>query len=700
MRRVCLLLLSLLLPVAPRAETSPSPAPVQAQAETPRVQASLLLEAAAVAPGDTVAVLLHQHILPGWHTYWQNPGDSGEPVRLTWLTETGPQEAALQWPVPERIPVGPLVNYGYSGEASLLTRFTLPKTWVAGHPFPVQAEASWLVCEEECIPEAVHFAFTLPTAERTQAASDPRFELARQSLPRSLPWAMQVSRQGKVLLLSLDMPLADSAAVREAYFFAETWGAIQHAERQPLRQDERGLHLRLPLGDLAPSTLPPGVLRIDFIGSKPVTGYQLSSPQKAPPKLPDPIHPAPVDDTPPSLIGALWLALIGGLLLNLMPCVFPVLAMKALHLSQQHGVNTGPRLIGGLTYTAGVLISFAGLGLALLVLKASGAAIGWGFQLQNPVVVGLLALVLFGVGLNFSGVFEAGLRLSTAGHWGQGAKGPVQSFLTGVLAAVVAAPCTAPFMATALGAALVLPNAAALGIFLMLGLGLALPYLLLTAVPALAALLPKPGSWMLRFKQALAFPLYLSAAWLIWVLAQQTGADGVFVLLVGCVALALAAWLWGLPAFRGRAVLTLITLLLALGSLSLLREAPQASVGMSEDETAYSAERLQRLREEGRAVFVNATAAWCITCKVNERMALSGAEFHDTLKQHGIVYLKADWTRRDPAITALLERFDRAGVPLYLYYAPGAAEPVILPQVLTETLVIDTLTTPFVSLKE
>jgi thiol:disulfide interchange protein len=394
-------------------------------------------------------------------------------------------------------------------------------------------------------------------------------------------------------------------------------------------------------------------------------------------------------------------ALIGGLLLNLMPCVFPVLAMKALALVDHAALTPRERVAGGLAYTAGVFVCFLILGAVLLALKAGGAAVGWGFQLQNPALVALLAYVLFIAGLNLSGVFEFGGSFMGVGSSLANRSSIVGSFFTGMLAAVVATPCSAPFMAPAIGVALTQPAAIAMLTFVVLGLGLALPYLLLSFVPAVARALPKPGRWMGTLKQVLAFPMYASAAWMVWVLAQQAGADGVLAVLLGMTAVAFALWLWGLRGGTGLArtlriatvaIVLLASLGVALRVVPQRADAPLAHAG--ELDEPFTAARLDALRAQGKPIFVNLTAAWCITCKVNERLALSGQGFRSALRNGGYTYLKGDWTQQNPEITQVLSSFGRAGVPLYLVFPAHGGQAVVLPQLLTEAAVVQALNGP------
>jgi thiol:disulfide interchange protein DsbD len=399
------------------------------------------------------------------------------------------------------------------------------------------------------------------------------------------------------------------------------------------------------------------------------------------------------------LLLALIFAFLGGLILNLMPCVLPVLAMKAFALSSQAGRDRAEAVRESLAYGIGAILSFMGLGALLLALRAGGQAIGWGFQLQEPIIVASFALLMFGVGLNLSGVFEI------AAFGGGGALtrtgGEVGSFFTGVLAVAVAAPCTAPFMAAALGFALTQSAALSLAIFLALGIGFAAPFVLIGISPLVMRALPKPGAWMVRLKEGLAFAMYGTAAWLVWVLAQQAGANAVAAVLAAMICAGFGAWIWGVSrsyAPRGRgigALVMVIAIVAALSFLALLRTAPASAAGSVNvtgiPSEPYSAARLATLRSANRAVFVNATAAWCITCLVNDEAALARTRVRAAFARNHVAYLVADWTRRDPEITALLAAHSRSGVPLYLYYAPGAAEPKVLPQILTEAEVLAAL---------
>jgi thiol:disulfide interchange protein DsbD len=601
------------------------------------------------------------------------------------------------------------MNFGYEGEAVLLAEVTPPDTLAAAKPVTLQAKLTYLVCERECVPGSAELRLTLPVAQGgTSTGVAPGammlFEAARAALPVPAPWPVRYGAENGRLQVHLATP-PGLAASSVAYFpYAET--AIENAAAQEARSDADGLHLDLARGDTteaAPATLP-GVLAFDeatpdgpvrrayAVGEAPGAGSAASAASAAAPT------PAPVraPDESLTLWSAAGLAFLGGLLLNLMPCVFPVLSIKVLGLVSHSGEPAGRVRLHGLAYTAGVLASFLALAGLLIALKGAGAGIGWGFQLQSPLVVAGLADLLFAMGLGLSGVVHLGAGIAGLGDGLTRRAGLEGSFFTGVLATVVATPCTAPFMGSAVGFALTQEAGVSLAVFASLGLGLALPFLVLTVWPVALRRLPRPGAWMDTLKGALAFPIYATVAWLVWVLSQQVGSAGLLAALVGLVLVGLAAWAWerghgagpaGTWIARGTAAAALAAL--AILTLGLDRdragaETAQAGAG------AFTQARLDGLLAEGKPVFVNMTAAWCITCQVNERAALRSEAVQAGLRARGITYLKGDWTNQNPEITRLLERHGRSGVPLYLLYA-GSGEPAVLPQILTPGLVLEAL---------
>lgn len=667
-------------------------APALAQDAEPKVQARLVAEHKAIAPGGSTTIALEELITPKWHTYWKNPGDAGAPTTIEWTLPPGWKADAIQWPRPKRLPVGPLMDYGYEGKVWLLTNITAPADAKPGETVTIKAAASWLVCENICIPEERSLAITLPVGP---AVPDPAvaqdFAAARALLPIASPWKMAYSigsggAPGENLDLYVAAPTLVTARPTGVDFFPARAGLIKNPAPQLIGYAKDGLVLRLTPGKKVSAPLEGLLVLTSSDGS--VQALEVSAAQGPVPSAQFPQSAANSDLT---LWLAILFALMGGLILNVMPCVLPILAMKALAMAQ-HGVD-GRR--ESFSYAAGAVISFAVLGIAILLLREGGAAIGWGFQLQSPVAVAGFALLLFAVGLNLSGLYEVGSV--TAGEGLTRKSGVAGAFFTGVLAVAVAAPCTAPFMAAALGFALAQGAVAALAVFVALGAGFALPFLLLGIWPRALAFLPKPGTWMLRLKQFLAFPMYAAAAWLVWVLAQQAGPRGVAIVSAAMIVLALAAWLWSVTrnlSPRGRgigAAAAMLALLLALFGVGQLRGAEPAQAAQITRGEAYSAAKLASYRAENRAVFVDATAAWCITCLVNEEAVLSKSGVQNAFADKKVVYMVADWTNQNPEITALLKDNGRSGVPLYLYYAPGAAKPKILSQVLTESEVLSAL---------
>jgi thiol:disulfide interchange protein DsbD len=666
------------------------------EASTEHVQARLVSSQAAVAPGQRFTVALEQSIKPHWHTYWQNPGDSGQATSIDWA---GAQAGPIQWPTPAIQAIGPIVNYGYEGRAALLVELTVPADAKPGSRFKPAAEVKWLVCKDVCIPEQVSLGLDLPVAAEAKAGSDAsQIDEWRGAIPKPAPFSVQLEPAAQGVRLS-----GPTAGVTKAYFFAEAWGAVAHSAPQAFKAEGGGWALDIPAGD---DPLPAGKPMAGVVVLTTATGDQAWTVSAAMPegagKGPGPADltaPAAESATPATaapesdlgLLPALALALVGGLILNLMPCVFPVLSIKALAL-----VSKGDHKAEGLAYTAGVLLSFAALAAVLIALRAGGQQVGWGFQFHSPVFVLIVAYLLFLVGLNLSGLFEIGGSFTGLGSGLAAREGLAGSFFTGVLAAVVATPCTAPFMGAALAFALSQPAAVMLAVFLTLGLGLALPFLLLAFWPAAQRWLPKPGAWMDRFKQFLAFPMYAAVVWLLWVLAQQAGPDGVALGLSGMVLIAFGLW-WrhGSGASLAGTGVAIASVVLALGAAAWIKpiaaEAHSTTAAAGESTEPFSPERLAELRAQNKPVFVNLTAAWCISCLVNERVALSRPDVREAFAKAGVVYLKGDWTREDPVITAVLKAHGRSGVPLYLYYAPGAAEAQVLPQILTPGLLVEAI---------
>ena len=572
------------------------------------------------------------------------------------------------------------MTFGYSG--AVLLPVTI--SGQAGQGAALKLHASWLVCNRICVPEEGDFSLFLPAGSAAPSPEAGLFAAADAKTPRTLPWAAQISPGGT---LSVGGEGLGRDAVN-AWFIPARADALDLAAPQALNRQDGRLTLQLKLSAARQAGPLTGVLSIaDRSGH--VSFYDVEAPEAA------------SDAVPPGVAETLGLALLGGLLLNLMPCVFPVLAMKAVGLARLSGAERNHARAHAGAYALGVLATFAVLGGALLALRATGSAAGWGFQFQSPGFVGAMALLLFAVGLNLSGVFEVGGRLANAGQSLSARGGLAGSFFAGLLAVLVATPCTAPFMATAIAAALAASPGLLLAVCLMMGVGLAAPYVLLASLPGAAGLLPRPGPWMELLRQALAFPMYGAAMWLVWVISQQAGPPGVLAAGLGLLLVGFAAWVLGraqasTTAGRRRGAVTLalaagIAALVVLGGLRTSTAPLSGGVADRASGETFSAARLAALRQAGRPVFVNMTAAWCITCLVNERVALAPEAVRQAFADRGVTYLKGDWTRADPEITTFLREHARDGVPLYVMYPADGHPAVILPQILTESMVLAAL---------
>lgn len=670
-------------------------APADSVFRTKHVTAELLSEHVTLRPGTTAWVALVFRIIPKWHTYWRNAGDSGEATQIDWDLPEGYAAGGIVWLPPERIPVGPLVNYGYSDEAIHMVPISVPKDARPGETATLTASASWLVCEEVCIPEVGVLTLALPVAADPPIAgfrAGPIFAKARAALPKPSPWTAEYRFENKSFRLDVAAAGLKREVIEDAWFYPYGHGVVKYAAPQKLTVTDRALILETQRGKAAkPITEVGGLLVVkERLGDGKVAtqAFRLTATKAA---------------TAP-LIGfweAVLLAVLGGLILNLMPCVLPVLAVKGLSFARHANQGRGMARHGA-AYTVGVLASFAIVGAILLAVRAAGEAAGWGFQLQEPVFVLLMAYLMVLIGLNFAGLFEIGGRFAGIGGALAGRSGLSGSFFTGVLAVIVATPCTAPFMGAAVGFALGQTAAVAMAVMLALGFGLALPFLLLSMVPRLLRLIPGPGPWMVRFKQLLAFPMFATAAWLIWVLSLQAGNEALFGALAGTILIAFAVWLlqasagasgrWRLAAIGLAAVAVVVAFdmirFAESGAPEPVRSGPDPAetAGSGIVWERFSEARLAALRAEGRPVFINFTAAWCITCIANEKVVLRLESVRRAVDAAGMATLKGDWTRRDPVITEHLARFGRSGVPLYVIYPPKGSPktPMVLPQILTE----------------
>ncbi|MGA8513309.1 MAG: thioredoxin family protein [Burkholderiaceae bacterium] len=693
---------------------------------TPQVRAELLAFAPdGVEPGKPVMVGLQITHKPEWHTYWKNSGDSGQPTDLQWTLPAGVTAGEIVWPTPKKIPIGTLANYGYEGTVLLpvpLEVSQLFKPGLLANDLEVKLKAVWLVCKLECIPEEGEFAIKIPVKGST-ALSAPAFQAAQAASPREVPnlptlglnssaqiagdrlelsiHHLPVAVRGKTLALFPETPEVLHNAATLGKDWTQAWKGAVWTASMPLSAQRSNSPREMTLVLATEDGKEAYRVQAAVVGDWPkvAAAAQVSPALEAALKANAASQRAPVDASGVPLNGsgaqalgllpALLLALLGGMILNLMPCVFPVLAIKVMGFARHAGDRRAHRL-SGMAYTAGVVLSFVALGALMLVLRAGGEALGWGFQLQSPGVVAVLAGLFTLIGLNLLGVFELGHLLPSSVATLQAKNPQVDAFLSGVLAVAIASPCTAPFMGASLGFALGLPAWQALAVFAFLGIGMALPYLAASLLPAVARLLPRPGAWMEVFKKFMAFPMFATVAWLVWVLGQQSGIDGAAALLALLVALSMLVWALSL---QGRARTVVATLSVAVCALlygaigsnvtqNLPESAPQAVAGSAWQ--PWEPGKVDQVLSQGQPVFVDFTAAWCVTCQLNKKTTLGRNEVLQDFAAKKVQLLRADWTRRDPAITAALSALGRQGVPVYVLYKPGSA-PMVMSEILSVT---------------
>ncbi|HEU5046931.1 MAG TPA: protein-disulfide reductase DsbD domain-containing protein [Rickettsiales bacterium] len=658
--------------------------PCRAEPPASHTEGALVSSADTIHAGQKFTVALHLKMQPGWHTYWKNPGDSGMAPELNWTLPKGFTAGEPQFPAPTRMEEAGMVDYGYNDEAWLLVPMTAPQILSANTIAIFMLKARWLVCKDVCIPDSGSFSLSLPETPVMEDVPGKDAQIIAD-VARTIPVPyegepLQYSVQDKQVHIRVPLQGTETGAVDSAQFLPETQGFIPN--NAPQQVDIAGGAVSFSIA-AEKGTLPEDVRGLVSLVMKNGEHKNIAISFKRGAA-------APVVHNTDGVLSAVLFALLGGLILNLMPCVFPILALKALAVAKKAEKNATQVRLHGLAYTAGVILSFLALAGILIAVRESGRAIGWGYQMQSPVFVFVLAIVFFLVGLNLSGFFELPSLFGNVGGYAAGKQSLTGSFITGVLAVMVATPCTAPFMATAVGFAFTQPLPVIMTIFTGMGAGLAMPFLLLSLFPRLATLLPKPGLWMLTFRQATAFPMYLGALWLLWVLGREAGLSAVFMALLINVFLTFALWLGKLEA----RFTTLLGLLVGIASLLLVIGFAQVSTSGGKPKTEvekFSPAHLAELRGEGKAVFVDATADWCITCKVNESVALSSRKVQEAFAKRQIVYMVADWTNGDKDITSYLQSFGRAGVPIYVYYPAGGKEPVVLPQVLTESTVIEAI---------
>jgi thiol:disulfide interchange protein/DsbC/DsbD-like thiol-disulfide interchange protein len=654
-----------------------------ASVTTSQSTATLVADRESITAGEPFWIALKLELQPNWHSYWKNAGDSGLPTSLTLTLPEGFTQGDMQWPTPERFIASGIVNYGYSGEAWHFVEIT--PSIPAATPAVIHARAQWLVCKDICIPETADLTLSLPV-RGAPAATDSSFHQRLAEVPLPTEVQARFARTDKAGYVFI----ADPALNEQLQFYPVQNNVVSNETLPTLTRLTDGVLLRFAVGDTPlPATLQ-AVVRSGAGGAYAIIAEHDESLLQQQALIEQveasvlPASGAAAESTGDmGILLAILLAFAGGVVLNLMPCVLPILSLKALSLVRLSEHSRVHAHVHGLAYTVGVVLSFVSFALILIIVKQTGAEIGWGFQLQSPAFVAGLTLVMFVVALNLSGVFEVPNLVGAAGQSLTSKPTALGSFATGVLAVLVATPCTAPFMAPAIGFALTQPPLMLVAIFAALGFGLAAPFLIISAFPSARRWLPKSGAWMVRFKQFLAFPMYATAAWLAWVLTRQVGTDALAVLLAAAVVIALCVWSANVTRSRFKQWL-MVGCVACIFALTLpIMTRLNAPALVSNTAVPYSDAHLQKLRAAGTPVFLFATADWCITCKVNERLVLNTEPMLVHFRERGITVMEADWTRYDPAITSLLASHGRAGVPMYVYYPAGGGQPVLLPQVLT-----------------
>ena len=660
-------------------------------ADAPHLHVQLVVPEDELYPAGTNTVGLYFKLEPGWHVYWKNAGDSGEPPHIQWTLPKGVTAGPMQFPAPNRLPLGPLMDFGYENEVLFPMQLQVADT-VQNGKAEIDAKVDWLVCREVCIPGKAELKTTLQLASGKPpvlTGSSIDAELVRRlgtTLPKPLPEGIKPLFQPTAdgFRLGVDTGQRESSAA----FFPADQDILSNPAPQKVTPTAKGFVLELKKdANLAanPSQLN-GV--IELSGGR---AFDMTA-------LPGTVAIPQASLSWLTLLRTSALAFLGGLLLNLMPCVFPVLFLKGLALVNSGNEDRHKLRAHGFIYAAGILVSFWVLVAVLLGLRAAGATLGWGFQFQSPVFLALMAGLLFFLGLSLAGQFEIGLTLTSAGGALASKQGYTGSFFTGVLAVVVATPCTAPFMGAAIGYALAQSAGVTFAVFTALALGLAAPYVALTLQPAWTRLLPKPGAWMEILRQAISVPIFVTVIWLALVLAQAYGASVLAALLCCLLLLAIAGWFLGRwPARRWASVVAGLIVLAAIAisvfAPGKLETAPETQSGVQAKGQwePWSADAVSKYQAQGRPVFVDFTASWCLSCQVNERVALSQPEVQQAFQAANVALLKADWTRHDEAITQALTALNRSGVPAYALYIPGQTDPQMLPEVLTPGIVTDAL---------
>ena len=636
----------------------------------------LLTESNSIEPGDELLVGFRFSLSPGWHTYWVNPGDAGEGASIKWNLPRDVKASEILWPGPERIPVEPLMTFGYEDEVVLLTKIYTTKA--TDIPLTLNALVSWYTCKEICIPQEAEVSFPIKFGFKSPSTSNKILRQTLENVPTPFKGTYRVQNLDDSYIIQGQFD--DNKQYDSIYFFPKVYGLTDYVESQLYEKNKDSFSLQVK----------PSELKIEFKSFEGVLAAKKDE------KLSyfEINHSLGSNDSSQefSVLTLIIFAFFGGLILNVMPCVFPILSIKILRFVEQSENSSYKTFKQGFLFSVGVIVSFLIIAALLLSLKSGGESIGWGYQLQSPIVVSLLFYLFIVMGYIFMSNIVIGSSLAKLSLISSSKGDSLESFLTGVLAVIVASPCTAPFMGSAIGFALLQPSFYSILIFLGLGIGFSLPYLVLSAKPSLLSFLPKPGQWMETFKQFMAFPMWASALWLLWVLSSQVNSQEVIQVLLGALIITAGLWLLEKNKSESNWVKWMIRLPFVLLLISALWLVPTtySDSGETQDQLAYTPQLLEDLRDENNLVFLNFTADWCITCKVNEAVALKTSEVSKVLAEKNITYLEADWTRKDPIISKALEQYGRTGLPLYLLF-PSEGDPLILPEILTEDILLSYL---------
>ena len=638
----------------------------------------MLTESNSMNPGDELLVGFKFTLNPGWHTYWENPGDAGEGASINWNLPNDVNASKILWPGPERIPVDPLMTFGYEDEVVLLTKIYTSETTTI--PVTLNAQVSWYTCKEICIPQEAEVSIPINLGNKTPSTSKGLLDQTLKQMPVQFNGTYRVQELDDSYVLQGEFENVDQ--YDSMYFFPKDYGLTNYTENQlyEINKDSFSLQIKASEIEIENKSFE-GVVAVSK--NEEITFIEIN-------------YPLETKDTSQefNILTLIAFAFLGGLILNVMPCVFPILSIKILRFVEQSRDSTYKTLQQGLLFSLGVITSFLTIAALLITLKSGGESIGWGYQLQSPIVVSLLFYLFVVLGFIFMSNIVLGSSLARLSSISLNKSDSLESFLTGVLAVIVASPCTAPFMGSAIGFALLQPSFYSILIFLGLGIGFSLPYLILSAKPSLLSFLPKPGQWMETFKQFMAFPMWASALWLLWVLSNQVNNQEVIQVLLGALLITTGLWLIEKNNSEKdwvRWLMRLPFLLLFIFSLWLIPTSYSDLDEPKQSQLAYTPQLLEDLREKNSLVFLNFTADWCITCKVNEAVALKTSKVSKLLADKNITYIEADWTRKDPIISSALEKYGRTGLPLYLLF-PSRGDPLILPEILTEDILLTYLT--------